>query len=969
MEWDDFLRKNADDFGLSSEQTKVFLLLLSEKYQNITVDKIVTSIANSLEKNEYSIKKLATEIFSKFTLSKQNPNGCASIQTKGKGKLKILREWLTEKFDNENSIIESEETSPVADNEIIDRIDWQNICKKILDKKPLRRNITGNSIELNIFVKVGVNKLIQQQNSNTQEEYYSYDRFFSEVIENNDLRKLAIIGEPGSGKTTLLERIAKFSNTTATIIWIDLQRLKQKTIEEYLRQDWLKINLDLISQDLIDPTPELEKELAKLFNSGEVLLILDGVDEMAEKNAIDALDRISENITGWLAKAKIILSCRQNVWAENLNTIKDFQVYQTLNFSYGDLKEDSQDQVEDFINQYFSEIDKFDLGLQLRQKLNEIKYQRVKDLVKNPLRLSLLCQCWQLKQGELPQTKAEIYTLFVNSSYDWKAREHSISEEDQEILHQKLGELAKNGIDQDQPIFEFSKKYIVKLISERFFKLAVDLHWLISIDINVNTNEKIYAFIHKTFQEYFASLVIDDWHFFLNHNNQNPNPFVKFNDQDCIYRIFESKWEEVILLWFGSNTIDADTKESFMNCLVDFQDGCQQKFIIFDDPGIYEHRAYLLAKKSISEFKNYSKNNEIQQLVRRPMGYFPQNPIPKKKIYFDPYEKLTNVEICLLILIQALENTELYTPEIIQILAEGSKPAIKLLINIIRDTKDDYIRRSSIMALGMIGMNYPEVVNLMIDMINNNQNDFEIETIAEALANTKINYEKVCKVLLDLSVDLEKNSSHQISYCLALIMERNPLKSIILDLKKLIPIKINSNSDVHIYLSCYDILWHSTQNLSYPEFYQIWYDHNSQIVNLKKQYNNLLLQLKPTKQTYPVIINVQETEETAITQEIVNQIYQTVLPQVIDIPQVNNTIQIKRLLPTIKHYTQTKNLALIMSECQPHPQLLKLCETLENDVHIVWITDQQIEPPMRGFPPDQVNLINIIQNWINEIEY
>jgi hypothetical protein len=75
--------------------------------------------------------------------------------------------------------------------------------------------------------------------------------------------------------------------------------LGEKSLEQYLREKWLKDALPFISPEAIDVTPELEKELAKLFNSGEVLLLLDGVDEMPAPSPVQALAKIREELTGW----------------------------------------------------------------------------------------------------------------------------------------------------------------------------------------------------------------------------------------------------------------------------------------------------------------------------------------------------------------------------------------------------------------------------------------------------------------------------------------------------------------------------------------------------------------------------------------------------------------------------------------------------------------------------------------------
>ncbi|MEM1172848.1 MAG: NACHT domain-containing protein [Cyanobacteria bacterium P01_H01_bin.35] len=119
---------------------------------------------------------------------------------------------------------------------------------------------------------------------------------------------MAIIGEPGAGKTTRLQTIADwiFAETEDVAIWISLADLQEKTIEEYLLKVWLKNALKVGRV-----TSDMEDALVKLFNQGRVWLLLDGVDEMGVKNP---LQFINSQISGWVASARIILTCRLNVW-------------------------------------------------------------------------------------------------------------------------------------------------------------------------------------------------------------------------------------------------------------------------------------------------------------------------------------------------------------------------------------------------------------------------------------------------------------------------------------------------------------------------------------------------------------------------------------------------------------------------------------------------------------------------------
>ena len=182
---------------------------------------------------------------------------------------------------------------------------------------------------------------------------------------------------------------------------------------------------------------------------------------------------------------------------------------------------------------------------------------------------------------------------------------------------------------------------------------------------------------------------------------------------------------------------------------------------------------------------------------------------------------------------------------------------------------------------------------------------------------------------------------------------------------------------------CSDVIWHCCQNMSYPEFYKAWYNEtkinhpenlkisplgNTAIAQtLNQQILDLSSQLQPTKKTYPLIINAQsledETDNSSIAQEICNQIYAIAFPDD-NIPEINNAPQLKRLIPTIKKQLETKNLALIFHNGEPNETLIKFCKKLTAPIHIKWITNQPIK---NGIPP-QENLVNILQNWINQLD-
>jgi len=133
--------------------------------------------------------------------------------------------------------------------------------------------------------------------------------------------------------------------------------------------------------------------------------------------------------------------------------------------------------------------------------------------------------------------------------------------------------------------------------------------------------------------------------------------------------------------------------------------------------------------------------------------------------------------------------------------------------------------------------------------------------------------------------------------------------------------------------------------------------------------------IKPTNiltQTYPLPINIQsladETNTSAIYQELCTLIYSLALPDT-DIPTVSNFAQLKQQIINAKKQLQKPHLALILHDCKPHPPLLTCCRKIADaklGLHILWITDEPLEAPLRGFPPSQDNLLGVIQNWLEE---
>lgn len=539
-------------------------------------------------------------------------------------------EWQAQRISNSNSLSLS-----------IAPINWREVCHHVIAKQQenqrFRRKATERGFELNIDIPLGLVERRQQQRRSGEvplAQVYQLDKevianeyqrkdFLSSVIgqsQNSQSKYIAVTGEPGAGKTTLLGEIATDiqKNDKGLPIYISLGGLQNKTLKEYLLQKWLETALPFIDLEAVRVTSAMEDELIKQFRQGRVWLLLDGVNEMAAASPVEALATIEVQLIDWLASVPVVLTCRLNIWDASVNnTLTGFDTYRMLEFT--------DEQVQEFIWQWFEAASYQEtraafssqtqlLGEQLQAKLKEERHTHLYELIKNPLRLSLLCQIFYLKKsGELPNTKAKFFGRFILYFSEWKQKEREqkypkINVIQHQELNKALGKLALVGLN-SVAMYRLPESLACEVMGEPVFNLASAMGWLNLVDREAETDEPIYAFFHPTFQEYFAAEAIENWDYFLprKHDNNNPKPA-----EGGIYRIFEPQWKEVILLWLGREDVSEWQKNELLDILVEFKDGCNN---------FYQYQAYFIAAAGIAEFWNYSRADEVvKQLVEWGFG-------------------------------------------------------------------------------------------------------------------------------------------------------------------------------------------------------------------------------------------------------------------------------------------------------------------------------------------------------------
>ncbi len=757
----------------------------------------------------------------------------------------------------------SKETSQVQTTD--NSLDWQEICGAMLEK---HKRLTTNELlfaddqmkfELEaIHVPLALverNKpkkcsedISAEQGSQLYEPSYEekqrfeHEAFLEQIIGDGvgktQGHRIALIGEPGAGKTTQLQTIAFWilKNNLGLPIWISLADLQGKSVENYLLQDWLKNALEVVRVK-----EEQENAFADLFKNNRMWLLLDAADEMS---SLQPLTEISQQLTGWVKNARVVLTCRVNVWEANANALENFETYRLLNFEY-------PQQVQKFIEKWFQPRNLTpqppllikergsNKGEKLWQELDKAERQRIQDLVKNPLRLALLCSTWQGSDQGLPETKAGLYQQFVEEVYKWKENRFPTTEQQQQELNAALGRLAKRAIDQETSRFRLPHKFVREELGDAkqqssLFPLALKLGWLNEVGVAAEsaTKEKVYAFYHPTFEEYFAALAIDNWNEFLNHVPDNPALGV--------YRIFAPQWKEVILLWLGREDVGREKKEEFIQALVEFDDGCGE-FSVIDrvKRGFYEFRAYFLAAAGVDEWKNSVNADAIvAEIVKWGFGEFKveQNewvefltPIPEAARTALPQ---TNRIKAIAALVELIGNPQLdystrsLAAESLEEIGSGNQKAIDALVEFIGNPQlDDDTLTLAAESLGKIGSGNQKAIDALVELIGKPQlGDDTRWQAASSLGKIGSGNQKAIAALVELigNPQLDDSTRWQAAESLGEIMLEQQMPSVVTALKDYLSPESYKN-DFKRFDNSYQVIWKCAQSMPYPAFYQAWH--------------------------------------------------------------------------------------------------------------------------------------------------
>ena len=307
-------------------------------------------------------------------------------------------------------------------------------------------------------------------------------------------RTVLIEGEPGMGKTTYCKKYAYdwatkqqepqgCGSTAFKVVLL----LKCRDIHSDV---WEAIDDQLLPRDIDE---EVKQQFFQFIreNQSSILLILDGLDELPSSK----FSMFSELIEGKvLPRCHIVATARHEAGKEVRKCCD--ALLQIEGFT--------EEHVKGFVTKYFKE--RTDLATKLSQRMSRDK--NLREIAANPLNTALLCLLCEEFEGTLPESRAQLYLDMVECVLRRYRKRKGLLETIEDLTNyykpqlNHLGKVALNGLLDDKLDFNESElRNHAKDLTEFGFlsvqpggsKLRQTLH---------------YAFLHKSFQEFFAAFFI-----------------------------------------------------------------------------------------------------------------------------------------------------------------------------------------------------------------------------------------------------------------------------------------------------------------------------------------------------------------------------------------------------------------------------------------------------------------------------
>ncbi|WP_299489515.1 NACHT domain-containing protein [Acaryochloris sp. IP29b_bin.137] len=361
----------------------------------------------------------------------------------------------------------------------------------------------------------------------------------------NSFQYLMVLGGPGTGKSTFLRKIG-------------LEALKESH-EGYYEHNCIPVFIELkkfsfsevdLESAIIDEFEicgsfKTHKFLQQALTQGDLLILLDGLDEVPIEQMSEAISKI-QDFANRFHRNRFIITCRPAAYRYNLRNFTDVVI-----------AEFDDHQIRQYIEKWFHSNPQ--QGHICWEQLNSSSNAAAKELTRTPLLLTMLCLVFR-REGNLPKHRATLYekSLWVLLE-EWDAEKDvpregiykGLATRQKELI---LSEIAFDAFKNDELFI--SKRALSHQLEDLLGRMLPDVAFidgkkvLKSIELQhgllVERVEGIYSFSHLTIQEYLATQYI------FNQSKQDESFLQELIDQ----YLTDDRWQEIFMLLSGMSKAD-----------------------------------------------------------------------------------------------------------------------------------------------------------------------------------------------------------------------------------------------------------------------------------------------------------------------------------------------------------------------------------------------------------------------------
>ena len=317
---------------------------------------------------------------------------------------------------------------------------------------------------------------------------------FNQHEECEEPRVVLIEGKPGMGKTTYCKKVVfdwatgKHATGNCFTNFAMVLLIKCRDVQSGL---WEAIEDQLLPREVGEDQRERFFDFIR-HNQSNVLLVLDGLDEVSEKK----LPMFSEIIQG-----RVLPNCRVVATARHEAGVKVRKYCDTLLEVEGFTPKD----VETFVRNYFRAEPEL-----AEQLIKHLYYAYdLYEILTNPLNTALLCLVYEDLNGVFPESRTKLYMEIVECVLRRYRTKQQLPENGEDLVDlyesqlKHLGSIALKGLLEDN--LDFDEKELGK-------HKASDLPGFGFLSVQPGGSRlrptRRYGFLHKTFQEFFAAFYL-----------------------------------------------------------------------------------------------------------------------------------------------------------------------------------------------------------------------------------------------------------------------------------------------------------------------------------------------------------------------------------------------------------------------------------------------------------------------------